>query len=181
MIPEPASTASWRRCLAAPRLARKRKHHPIKHHVRKVTHVVTILKLRQILRKMLPADMDMRAVDPALERRPEALEAVDGRAAGADILTRAVVHRQMSVPAQPQPVVALEFIGMDMPARQHVGVDNGLEGGGTDIRDNLRHYLTAALQHANDDCFAGSAAPALAAPADTADIGFVNLNGREVA
>jgi hypothetical protein len=47
-------------------LARKRKHQAVKHQVRHLTHVPAILKLPQILRKMLPTDVNVGAVDPAL-------------------------------------------------------------------------------------------------------------------
>ena len=48
--------------------------------MRQMTHVVTILKLPEILRKMLRADMHMRAVDATLQLRPTALNAI-GRCA----------------------------------------------------------------------------------------------------
>lgn len=74
MAPKPVSTPSLPQCSLARPLARNRKHQAIDHQMRHMTHVVAILKLPQILRKKLPADMDMRAVDPELKLRPEALE-----------------------------------------------------------------------------------------------------------
>ena len=144
--------------------------------------IVAKLKLRQILRKMLPADMDMRAVDPALERRPKAFKAVHGRAAGADVFARAVVDRHVAMAAQPKAAVALEFVGMDLPAGKDVRVDRGLERGSANVFDNLRNHVAVALHYAENDRLTRCAPPALAALADAADIGFVNFNdGAETA
>ena len=75
------------------RLARERNHQLRQHRRRAIPAIVAKLKLPKILRKMLRADMDMRAVDPALELRPEAFKCVRGRARlGANVFKRAVVH-----------------------------------------------------------------------------------------
>ena len=67
-----------------------------------MTHVVTILKLRQILRKMLPTDMDMRAVDPALEHGPEAFDGLDVRAGCGDVFARIVIAGVVPVAVLPE-------------------------------------------------------------------------------
>ena len=56
-------------------------HQPIEHQVRNLTHVPAILELAEILREMLPADMNVSAVDAPLQLRPEALNRVDASAA----------------------------------------------------------------------------------------------------
>lgn len=50
---------------------------PVEHQVRHLTHVPAILKLPKILRKMLSADVNVSAADPALELSPEAFDALD--------------------------------------------------------------------------------------------------------
>mgnify|MGYP001097635410 CR=1 FL=1 len=78
-----------------------------------VTHVVAILKLPQILRKMLPADMDVRSADPALERRPEAFNGVHASAARRGINLGAMIHFDMVEPIVGKVLITAELIGVD--------------------------------------------------------------------
>jgi len=48
-------------------LAHKRSHQLTKHRLRTIPAIVTELELAQILREMLLADMNVRAIDRALE------------------------------------------------------------------------------------------------------------------
>lgn len=66
-----------------------------------MTHIPAILKLAQILRKMLRTDVNVRTVDAALQHRPEALNAVHGATRRADVLLGVVVHRVMAVTVIP--------------------------------------------------------------------------------
>ena len=122
--------------------------------------------------------MDMRSVDPALELRPKAFKAVHRCAACADIFARPVVDRHVTMAAQSKPVVALEFVGMDLSAGKDVRIDRRLERGSADIFDNLRNHVAVALHHAENDRLTWGTAPAFASLADPADIGFVNLHYR---
>ena len=73
-------------------------HQPIKNQVRHLPHVPAILELPKVLREMLRADVNVRPVDAALQHRPEAFNAVHGRAALADIFVFAVVAGQVAIP-----------------------------------------------------------------------------------
>lgn len=48
----------------------------VEHQPRALPKVVAVLKLRELLRKMLSADMDMRASDGAFQMCPEAFQSV---------------------------------------------------------------------------------------------------------
>lgn len=74
-----------------------------------MTHVVTILMLCQILRKMLRTDMDMRAVDRALERGPNALDAVRG----ADMRARLVADGDVAIALLAKEAVRTELVAAD--------------------------------------------------------------------
>ena len=73
---------------------------------------------------MLRADMNMRAINPALHRCPEAFNAVGRSAIKADIFVRAVVDRHVPVAAIGQAKVSAQFVGMDRTAGDDVGVDH---------------------------------------------------------
>ena len=77
---------------ASRRLARERNHQAVQHQVRRLAHVPAILKLPKILRKMLLADMDMRPVNPALNRCPKAFNGVDAGASWRDILFSRMIY-----------------------------------------------------------------------------------------
>lgn len=78
-----------------------------------MTHVPAILDLAQILRKMLPADMDMCAAHRALHLCPEALHGVRGDAAP-DIFADAVIDGVVPVALEIADVlIADEIVGMD--------------------------------------------------------------------
>lgn len=62
-------------------LARERKQQLSQHRLRTVPTIVAKLKLPQILREMLRADVDVRPVDPALQLRPEAFHRAMNQAA----------------------------------------------------------------------------------------------------
>jgi hypothetical protein len=57
----------------------------IKHQVRQLTHVPTILKLPKILRETLRADVNVRPIDAALEHPLETFNTVNGCAVLADV------------------------------------------------------------------------------------------------
>lgn len=87
----------WRLVRLLPRKGIKQS---VQHQVRHLTHVPTILKLAQILRKMLPADVNVGSVDPALELSSEAFQSIDASAARLGILAPRVVHGDVPIAGQ---------------------------------------------------------------------------------
>src|ERR1043165_9728528 len=88
-------------------------HQTIQHQMRNVTHVPAILKLAEILRKMLPADMDMRSGNPALEVRPEAFDGVHASAGLRGIFAARMVDGDVDVAAMRKVIVPSKFVGVD--------------------------------------------------------------------
>ena len=89
-------------------------HQAIKHQVRHRPHVPAILKLPEILRKMLPADMNVGAVDRALQVRPEALDCIDASAVAlAGIFLFAVVHGQVPETMLVDALIGVGFVGAE--------------------------------------------------------------------
>ena len=69
-------------------------------------HVPAILKLPEILREMLLADVNMRPVDAALEHGPEALNPVQGLPVRADIFLPLVPHKRVLIAVLPKVLLA---------------------------------------------------------------------------
>jgi len=86
-------------------------------------HVPAILKLPQILRKMLPADMDMCAVDPALKLRPKALQGVDHATGFGGVLGRDCGSHQVAIAGLVDVLVPAHFVRADRRAGQDIGDD----------------------------------------------------------
>ena len=135
--------------------------------MRKVTHVVTILKLAQILRQMFRADMDMRPVNPALELRPKAFNGVRGRALKANIFVGRVIDRHMAMAARVQPHVGLQFVGVDRAAGNDIGVNDRLQGRALLVRHNRSANVPAAFGQTHHNRLGG---------AKTAEHCFVDLD-----
>lgn len=77
----------------------ERMHQPVKHQMRNRPHVLAILELPEILRKVLRADVNVRAVNAPLQHRPKAFQMVHSRASRADIFTNRMVHFLVTVAA----------------------------------------------------------------------------------
>ena len=131
------------------------------------THIPAILKLRQILRQMLRADMDMRPIDPAFHSGPEPFDSIGRSAVEADIFVRAVVDRHMPVTTIGQAKVGAQFIGVDRAAGDHVSIDHWEQSGAALVGDNRRHHVPAALDHTQHNRLGG---------AESADESFVDLD-----
>ena len=114
--------------------------------MRNMTHVVTILKLAQILRQMLPADMDMRSIDPALKLRPEAFDGIDAAAVGRRVLALVMADGDVIEAEHIETTIAAKFIGRHGRTRQDMGLHKGFHRRAVAARYNLRHHITAALQ-----------------------------------
>ena len=139
--------------------------------------IVTELELTQILRKMLWADMDMSAVDPALELRPEPLDAIDGRAVFADIFLDAVIDLLMPVAVdRRQSAVGAQRVGVDLAVGLHIRHDVREQGSALTVNNNVGDYVTAALSHPQHDSLAlATHAVSLV----TADESLVDFNSLE--
>src|SRR5690606_13280486 len=109
--------------------------------------VVAILKLAQILPKMLPADMDMRSIDTALQLRPEALDGIDASAARLGIFTCFVVHFDMAIARAVNIFVAAKFIGVDSGSGQYLVKNKGLHIGFAATGNNASDQFTTPLKH----------------------------------
>lgn len=107
----------WR--TANRRLARERNHQAVKHRMGTPTHVPAILKLPKILPKMLLANMDMCAVDPALYRSPKAFNAVGARACGGDILFVRLIDRFVIIAFGCERLVSRMYVGVNEAVRPH--------------------------------------------------------------
>jgi len=118
----------------------------------RVTHVVTILKLAQILPKMRPTDMDMCPVNPALQLRPKAFDGIDTGSAWLGI-----------------------FTGVDHGSRQYLVKDKGLHILFAPPCDNASDQFTAPLQHSYHSRLIALVTTALARNR-AADVGFINFN-----
>ena len=140
-----------------------------------MTHVVTILKLPQILRKMARADMDVRPVDPALELRPEAFDGVHAAAVRRGVLARIVAHGDMVEAKSIETAIAAKFVRGDRRAGQHMGLHKGFHWRAVAARHNLGHNVPAAFQQA-DNCSLVALVTRPFAFDRTADQGFVDLD-----
>lgn len=93
--------------------------------------------------------MDMRAVNPALKRRPVAFHGVRARAERAVVLPGAVVDGDVLVAKRSDLPVAAKFVRADFRARQDRGVNHRFHRLAVTRRDHLCGYLAAALNHAD--------------------------------
>ena len=99
---------------------------------------------------MLPADMDMRSVDAALERRPEPLKSVDASAARAGVFLGGVVDGDMAEAVEANVLVAAELVGVDGRAGENMLVDERVHRCLVAGRGNAGDQLAAALKHPDD-------------------------------
>ena len=116
---------------------------------------------------MLRTDMDMRPIDPALHSGPKAFNRVGRSAFKADIFMRAVIDRHVPVAALVKAEVGAQFIGMDSPARNDIGVDDRGECRFTLVGHDMGSHVPAALQHRHDNGLGR---------AEAADESFVDLD-----
>jgi hypothetical protein len=115
--------------------------------MRSVTHIIAILKLPQILRKMLRADMDMCAVNPALQLRPKAFDGIDASTARLRVFFGGMIDRYVPIAVQLQIFVTAKFVSMDRGAGQDVGIDKRVHGGLSAAWRDACNQLAITLQH----------------------------------
>lgn len=139
-----------------------------------MTHVVAVLKLAQILRKMLPRDVNMRSANRPLDHRPEAFKAIGVRIA-ANIFLCGVINRAVNVPLLIKTFVRAVFICADKRRLFDIRLNMREQSFMGRVRHNLGHYIAVALQHPENDGLAERSASARAG-ADAADIGFVGFH-----
>lgn len=145
--------------------------------MRNLTTIVTKLKLPQILREVLPTDMNVSAVNPALQLRPEAFKAVDAFAAGGGVFASGVIDGDVTIAGLRNVLIAAKFIGADGCTGQDVRNDNRLHGALGAARYDAGNEIAATLFHADDAGFVALVARPFARHAAT-DQGFVNLDNR---
>lgn len=144
--------------------------------MRQMTHVLTILELRQILRKMMGADMDMSAVDRAFQLSPKAFKPVHARAGFvAEILPAIVVHADMAKAGMADILVSAEFVSAKRRARQNAFEDHTAHRRLMASGHNAGDDIAAPLQSADDDRLVAHVTIALAADR-AADDRFVHLD-----
>lgn len=124
--------------------------------------------------QMLFGNVNVGAADAAFEMLPKVLHPINVRVA-LGVFMVAVVNRLVLVAALFQTAIRTKFIGVNRGTLFHVGFDDGLQRGLFAVRNDLRHHLAVALQHAKDNRFVGRATPTNAC-AMTSDIGFINLD-----
>lgn len=101
--------------------------------------------LREVEREPRPPDPALRG-QLALQVPPEALEAVDVRPAGGHVRALRVIHQAVDVPLRGDPRVAPPRVGADDRPRADPAADQGEQGGGLDIRDELGPDVAAAAE-----------------------------------
>ena len=145
--------------------------------MRDMTHIVAILKLTQILPKMLPTDMDMRSVNPALQLCPETFNGIDARSVCGRIYACFVVDLDVAIAVVRNVFVTAKFIGVDGSSGQDVGIDKHVHRRLGARLDNARDQFTAAFKHPDNASLVALVSAAHAGNR-TADQRFVNFDGR---
>jgi len=143
--------------------------------MRNVTAIVTKLKLAQILRKMMTANMDMRSIDAAIQLRPEAFNGVDARTALGRILTATVVHLDVAIARLVNILIPTKFIGADSRTKSNMLDNDFLHRLFGAADSNSRDQFTATFDHADNASLVALVARAFAGDR-TANKRFVNLD-----
>ena len=91
---------------------------------------------------MLPADMDVRSVNPALQSRLEPFDGIDASAGdGVAIFLCFVPNGHVLIAVVVQVFIATKFVGADLRAGQDVIVDHKVHSGLVAPRDNTSDQL----------------------------------------
>ncbi len=153
----------------------KARQEPCEHRLGGVAQVVAELKLAEVLRKMLPADMDMRAPDRAFDLRPKPFDGI-GMMDTVYPLVRRVVDGAVVITEPCDLAVRRKLVSADGRATLDVLNDVPLQGRAPYIRHNPGHYVAATLDHSEHHRLARRATPALTARVPTADVGFIGFD-----
>ena len=124
---------------------------------------------------MLPADMDMRSVNPALQLRPETLDGIDASAARLGIFTGFVVYFDMAIARLVNILIPAKLIGVDRGSRQYLVKDEGLHILLAPPCNNPRDQFAAPLKHPDHGGLVALVTAALARNR-AADISFINFH-----
>ena len=123
---------------------------------------------------MLWRNVNVSALDGSFKVLPKALHAVHMRLA-AHILLAAMIYGAVLVALPIQALIGGQFIRVNRSSLGDVLLNDGLQGVGFAVGNNLRHYFAVPLQHSKHDGLASRTAPALAGMT-TANQGFINLH-----
>lgn len=125
---------------------------------------------------MFPADMNMRAIYPALQLCPESFQGIHARARfGTGVLTAIVVYLEVAVARLVNVFVAAHFVRADRCAGQNLAQDQSVHRGLVAAGHDLSDQLAAALQHPDNNRLIPHISVALAADR-AADNCFVDFN-----
>jgi hypothetical protein len=142
---------------------------------RRLAQVKPELELFGVFMKMLAGNMNVSAADAAFKVLPKVLQIVDVRSSHAGIFARAVTNRLVIEASLFQTLVRLQFVGVNHRAVHDVLFNDRLQSFLCDVRDNFRHHLAVALQHAENNRLIRRTASANAV-SFSADVGFINFN-----
>jgi hypothetical protein len=112
-----------------------------------MTHVIAILKLAQILPKMMTANMNVCPVNRPLQLRPEAFDGVDASALRGGILAEFVIDLHMAKARFVDVMIPAKFIGIERGAGNNMRQDKPLHGFLGARLDNAGNQLAIAFQH----------------------------------
>ena len=164
-----ASHALW--CLSGSEARQK----PCEHRLGGVAQIVAELELAKVLRKMLPTNVNMSAPDRSLDLRPEPFDGI-GMMDTVYPLIRGMVDGAMVVTKPRNLGVGRKLVSADGRAALDVLKDVPLKGLALHVRNDARHDIAAALDHAEHDGLSRRTAPALPALASPADVRFVGFH-----
>jgi len=139
------------------------------------THVEAKFELREVLGKVLGADMNMCAANADFQAGPEAFRRVDVGFAAYPFFGR-MTDRRVPVAMFRQRGIGRQFVAANPRAARDVFKDMRLKGLAANVLHDAGDHVAVSLDHAEHDRLAGSTATALAALAATADHRFVNLD-----
>jgi hypothetical protein len=153
----------------------KRRNQSGEHCGRVLARVKAILKLFGIFMQMLFGNMHVSGADAAFQMLPKVFQAVHMRTIQ-DIFLLIVVNYFVGVALLFQIVIGNKFIRVRSGTFLNVFLNDRMQGFDFAVRHNLRHYLTFALEHSEDNGFVFRAATATHTVRLSADIGFVNFD-----
>jgi hypothetical protein len=152
------SISAWTTCL---RLSLKAQKKPSKHERRYVPHVVTVLKLAEVLGQMLSRNVNVRPEDRALEVAPEAFQAVRVMDAVNPLLS-GVRDDAVLVAAIGEVPIGRPFVAADRRAGLDLLDDDRLKRLAPHVRYDAGHHVAVPLQHPEYDCLAFNVARQIA-------------------
>ena len=153
----------------------KARQEPCEHRLGGVAQIVAELEFAEVFRKMLPADMNMRASDRTFEHGPEPLNGVHVMDTVYPLVRR-VVDGAVIVSEPGDPGIGGKLVRADRRPALDVLKDVPLQSRAAYVRDDASHDIAAALDHAEHYRLARRPTSALATRTPSADVGFIGLN-----